>query len=169
MNPLTKEQMDKENNNPVLKTAEEERSKTQALVQAANVSLWTAILTINGIFLAFTFNFFNKNELPQIIAILFTSLFTVPILLVLILFYLNKRLKEESNLMDHFTYLCILKKGREETYTNEAEAAISKKEKTKDISRKFNVANQAFGNIAIVLTFISVICVFLFVVFFDFL
>jgi hypothetical protein len=159
MIPLTKEQQEKENSDPTLKRTEEELSREQAILNSANTSLWSAILTINGIFLAFSFNFLNKCTLPHVISATFSILFAIPILLILCLFYLSRTLRKENFKTYQIIHNVILGNLREIDTTDIAKDAIGQDKRARKINKRFKIINNCFEIVSIFMTFISVLLI----------
>ena len=86
----------RENDDPDLNRTQMELDKMIRDFQLSKTTMWSTLITINGIFLAFFSVFFNRNmftkctEMPLAISIV------LPILLTFLLFFMNYYLKREA-------------------------------------------------------------------------
>lgn len=152
-NPITPAQKDKEDSDPLLKRCEDEHSKFQAIVQSSKSSLWSSLLTINGLFIAFTL---NKSAWPCDVHFISTILFVIPALIVLWLFYIDKYSKTEF--LKVYTLITeIVKENLRNTDTQiKAKEAGNKNKKAVHIKKIADTIGQTLEHIAMDITAISI-------------
>jgi hypothetical protein len=161
---FTRENQEAENNDPTIKRSEEELSRYQAVLYSANYSLWSSILTINGIFLAFSSAFSGRYALPPFLPIFLSSIFMLPILIVLFLFYINKKSKNEYFKAYFIVNNLLVKQFRKQETEMESIAAVQQNKKAQKVGRQFTFANNVLEKVAIILTFLSVLSIFALVI-----
>lgn len=161
---FTREQQEAENNDPTIRRSEEELSRYQAVLYSASYSLWSSILTINGIFLAFSSAFSYRYELPPFLLIILNAIFMLPILIILFLFYINKRSKNEYFKTYYIVNNISVKQFRKQETEMESIAAVQQNKKAKKAGMHFTFANNVLEKVAIILTILSVISIFALVI-----
>jgi hypothetical protein len=150
---ITPEQHEKENNDPELKRCEEEHSKFQAMVQSSKLSLWGSLLTINGFFIAFTL---HNTIWPFEIHLVFMSLFTITVFMLLWLFYYDSWSKREW--IKAFGLITERRKLelREQDYKSKGLHALEQSAKASKITQVLNTTGELLERLVIIMTTISI-------------
>jgi hypothetical protein len=145
-----------------LKRDKEELYRLQALTQSSRSSLWSALLTINGIFIAFTL---NQDSWPPSIHLLFMVLFIIPAIITLWLFYLAKYSSNENLNAQSMAIEMIKKVCRHQDPHPEAKSTLYHFDKAEKPSRALNSIGIILEKVAIIITGLSIFGMILLVIF----
>jgi len=158
MEALNTNQFYELNKNPTIQLMANQLSQRMSMINSARIALWASLLTSNTIFFAIFSFILNRYSFPNYITIPLIILLSIPMVISLWLFLVNKHSNEEYHKLELLLYErienIITKKGNEKTieYTTQ-------ETKCKQIERHTKCVMAFFEPAAVFITMFSLVAI----------